>query len=644
MAEVKVEEKPRWVEFQSGLTKMSVMAILYAILVFIPAMIYLTLMTGPIAGIPVAWFTLLLWVELSKLSGRQITKQEVTLIWILTGAEMLYPLGQVYGAWYRASPIAQALDIGRWVPDWYAPAPETGILEIRTFFNSAWILPIAVGVATWIISFLLNNGLGLFAREAYIETERLPFPLQQMGGTALTVITGKDERPLRILAVLALAGFAWGFVVYALPFVNQALTGTYAQIIPVPWVDMNRQVQSSYPGANLGIATDLTPYTTGLIIGFPVTLGIFIGSFAVWFFGSWLVQTNWVAWGLPDTDLTMPGVQSFWTSGANIAWNWQRSLLYFWVSILIGIGLAVGLAPIIRRPGRLRDAFSSLLKPKAKRFTEPVSPKLPLALIAGGIGGGVILFIALVPGFVQANLWMIPLMIFMPFITTFVLSRMIGETGVGGFDVGGLRNLLYYASGYPEVDVWFAPNIMVCQGSSWLTWFKVGELTETKSDSIYKAFWLILPVAIAVGYLYVELFWRIAPIPSGRYPGAEIYWDIDATMTSVWVKGRVTGLFKPDWLLLSFLAGTGIYMALDFLHVPVSFVSLGVGAGTITPVAFSIFIGGCISLILRRIFGKEWYDKHRLLMAAGLVIGEGLAVTVSVAMALIINSIWALPY
>jgi hypothetical protein len=643
MAEVKVEEKPRWVEFQSGLTRTSVMAILYTIFIFIPAYIYLTLMTGGTAGIPVAWFTLLLWVELGKLSGRIITKQEATIIYLITTAEMIFPLGLVQLSWYVTSPIATQLDIGGFVPYWAAPPASVGIMQLRTFLNSAWIPPIAVAVVTLIVSFLLNNGLGLFAREAYIETERLYFPIGQMEGTALTVVTGKDERPIRILGLLAIVGFAWGLVVYALPFIMQATTGTYTQLVPIPWIDMNSQVEAWHLyGANLGIFTDISPYTTGLIVGFPVTLGIFIGSFAVWFFGSWIVQTNWAAWGLPDThNVYGPG---FWVPGASIQWNWSRSLLYFWVSIWIGIALAVGIAPIIRHPGRLRDAFSSLLKPKAKRFTEPISPMLPLALIAGGLGGGVILFILLVPNFVMANLWIIPFMIFMPFLTTFVLSRMIGETGVGSFDVGNLTNLLYYGSGYSGVDVWFAPNIAVCQGSGWLYWFKVGELTETKSNSIYKAFWLLLPVALVVGYIYVELFWRLAPIPSGRYPGAQIYWDIWATTTSVWIKGRVTGLFHLDWLFLSFIAGTGIYLALDLLHVPVSFVSIGVGAGTITPAALSIFIGGCIALILRRIFGKEWYDRHKMLMAAGLLIGEGLAVTLSVAMALIINSVWAMPY
>jgi len=143
----------------------------------------------------------------------------------------------------------------------------------------------------------------------------------------------------------------------------------------------------------------------------------------------------------------------------------------------------------------------------------------------------------------------------------------------------------------------------------------------------------------------VELFWRIAPIPSGRYPGAVIFWDIDATMRSLWIKGReLPGLFTVDRILYAFVIATALYMVLDFLHSPITLVALGAGISTITPYAVTYLIGAIIAKILSWRTGKEWWNKHKMLIAAGLLIGEGLAVTLSVAVALIINSIWTLPY
>ncbi len=654
MAEVKVEEKPRWAAFKSALTRTSVMAMLYAIFVFMPAHIYLTLMVGPFVSLPVAWFTILLFVELGKLSGNRLTKQEATAISVMTaGVVALYPLGQVYGAWYRTAPIAKYFDIPNYIPDWVAPAEATGVMELRTFLHPAWITPIAVGLVTLFLSFIINAGTGLFAREIFQEVERLPFPVQQMGGTALTVITGKEERPIRVLAIFALIGFAYGFVVYAAPFIHQALTGEYVQIVPVPWIDLNRNVEGMFPGANLGIFTDIGPYATGLIISFPAALGVFIGSFAVWFFGSWLSVANSLSF---DADPALPGYQSWWVPGMNIDTAWWRSTLFFWATILIGFGLSLAIAPILRHPGVLRKAFSSMRRPGAKRYTEPLSlKKVILPLLVVGLVGGAVLFTVLpgVTDYVMSNPWIILVIIGMPLATTLINARTMGETGVGGpgsmagysgfTGPEGIQNMIYFATG-ANVPVWFAPNTMVCNGGSWLAWFKVSEVTETRTDSILKIFFLTFPIAVLVGYLYVQLFWSISPIPSGRYPGITISWDLRAAFTSVWIKGAGGGIFPPMWILFSFLAGSGMYIVLDLVHSPLSFISLGAGMFTITPIAIAMFTGGLIALVIKKWKGREFWDKYKNLIAAGLGIGEGFAVTISVAMALIINSIWFMPY
>jgi hypothetical protein len=236
-------------------------------------------------------------------------------------------------------------------------------------------------------------------------------------------------------------------------------------------------------------------------------------------------------------------------------------------------------------------------------------------------------------------------MVTMPFITTLIGARMRGETGVVYTPEGSIMNLLYYASGYKGVDVWFAPDILVASGHGRLQWFKIAELTETKSSDLILAYWLLLPVALLVGYLYVQLFWWLAPIPSGRYPGAAIYWDISATMRSLWIKGReVPGLFAVDRLFAAFIIGSALSVAFDYLHSPISFVAIGSGMNTLTPVVLPWLIGGLIAHIFRRRMGDKWWDEYKMVLAGGLVVGEGLAVTLAVSFSLIAVSIWGLPY
>lgn len=641
--------------FRSGLNRTSVLAILYAIVVFIPALIYLNLMTGT-GSVPVAWFTLLLWVELAKISGRKVTRQEACMILILTGAEMVFPLGHIYNAWYRESPIAHLFGIAPYIPNWAAPPPEAKILELRTFFHPAWFWdsvnnmpgPITLSIMTTIIWGLLYFGLALWAREIFMEAERLPFPLEQMSGITITTLTGEKKKPLYFLAVTAVIGFAWGFIVYSFPFIMEALTGRRITLIPVPWYDFSPYVERVMPGAILGLATDIGPISSGFILPFPTILGIFIGSYATWFFGNWILNSNWVAWGLPDTNPDVPGVQSWWEPGMNIHMMWQRAILYFWMTTLVGVSLAVGLAPIIRHPQIISRALTLMLKPRAakKRYTDPISfSKVTLPMILVGIVGGVALFIYLVPNFVAMAAWIIPIMVVLPFITTLIGGRMRGETGVVYTPQGVIDNLLYYASGYSGVDIWFAPNIMTATGHGRLQWFKIAEITETKTSSLIAAYWLLLPVAMIIGYLYVQLFWWLAPIPSGRYPGAAIYWDISATMRSLWIKGReLPGLFAIDRLFISFVIGTVLYMILDYLHSPISFIALGAGMSSITPGVTTWLIGGIIAQIIKRRMGKEWWDEYKMVLAGGLVVGEGLAVTLAVSVSLILASIWGMPY
>ena len=82
-------------EVKSGFTASSFLAVLYSILVFIPAVMYLNLMTG-VVGLSVAWFVIIIWAEIARMSGRPLTRQEAIMIYILAGAEIYIPISMVY--------------------------------------------------------------------------------------------------------------------------------------------------------------------------------------------------------------------------------------------------------------------------------------------------------------------------------------------------------------------------------------------------------------------------------------------------------------------------------------------------------------------------------------------------------------------
>jgi len=629
-------EESLYERFRSGLTLKSVLAALYATVIFIPALIYLELVTGR-SGFPVAWFMLLLWVELSALYGRPLTKQEAFLVYMLAGIEFL-PLELTYRAWFRNAPIVTKFGLTEELPNWWVPPVGSPIFEQRTLFHPDWLIPIFLMVMWTFLSSIGNIALGFVARELYMEVEELPFPIEEVDAVAVVSLTGEERRPIRILSVFAIAGFLWGSLVYAMPFVLQAWTGQMVQLVPIPWIDMNQQVEGVFPGASFGLATDIIPYTTGLVIPFSVATSMMIGSLAIYFFGNWITVSQGIG-------------PRWWLPGMKIDLAAQQSILYFWAPITIGLTLAAGVGPLLRRPRSLIRAFSSLANPfarRGKRRSDPVPGKAVILTLILSLGGGTAVFMILAPDFVFANLWILPFMVGMPFVTTIIGGRIRGETGVKvkakELQVEELQKIMYLMSGYPKVDVWFAPNPMTKQGAGWLSTLKVAQLTETKASSAVKAYLLLLPFTVVIGLLYVQLLWRMAPIPSGRYPGAQIFWPIRATYDSLWIRGQQAGMFNVQWIFSSLAVGTGVYFALDFAHgfLPLSYIGIAAGVGQLPPIPMAIFIGGITSKVLARKFGERWRSLSRL-VAAGLAMGESIAITVSVALSLIVNSIWILP-
>ena len=629
------------VGYKSGFTLKSALSAIYATVIFIPALIYLQLVTGQ--SFPVSWFMLILWVKLGSFYGARITKQEAFLIYMLAGIEFL-PVGLFYRAWFKNAPIVQRFGLTEELPTWWFPPTGSPIYTLRTLFHPDWFVPIIIMLAWTVISTVINMSLGLFARELYVEVENLPFPMQQVSAVAITSMTGEEKRPMRILSAFATFGFLWGFIVYAFPFVVQAYTGRMTWLVPVPWIDMNQVIEKSLPGASLGFATDLIPYTTGLVMPFNAVISMTLASLAVYFIGSWLTVAYQIA---PDTDPLTLGYQSWWIPGMNISLAVQRSVMYFWFPILVGLAFAAGLGPILHRPKMFLNALSSITRTAGeyskRRRTDPISGRLVLLTLILSIVGGIAIFVILVPGYALAYPWLIFMMISMPIFITLIGGRIRGETGVTpSFYIGDLRNMIYLTTG-AGTDVWFAPNPMTQQGAGWLTTFKVGQLTETSASSIIKSYFALLPFTIVMAFVYLELFWRMGPIPSARYPGAELTWPIDATYTCMWIKGLRMGLFDPLLILYSLMAGTGLYLAIHVPGLPLSYAGIAAGIGVLPPYSLAFLMGGLASKVVERRLGKERWASYSRLAAGGLAMGESIAITISVSISLIINSMWILP-
>jgi len=627
--------KERKAKPKSGFSFVSSLAVLYAIFVFIPAILYLQLMMGT-GGIPVSWFTVILFVELGRVLGYKVTKQEATMIFILSSAELFIPLGMVYRGYFRTSDIARLFGISEQIPTWYAPDPTTGVYELRTFFHPAWIPPFLVYFTELIVTSICVWGLAFFARRLFIIEENLPFPLQQVSARAIITLTEKRDREgIWILFLASMISFVYGFVLFALPFLVKAYAGVTLTIIPVPWIDLSKSLAGVLPGALIGVATGLGPIAGSFVLPIPTIIGIIIGSFSVYFIGNWLT----VAYNL--------ALKPWYVPGMSMQMALQRCTLYFWGAPIMGLGMAGGIVPVIARYIRRmsKKSFTTRSTTVSGRERFPLWKWFLIPLLVMWVLS-ILWYVILTPKF---PLWMIfPLIIAVPVALVLIDGRMLGETGItfASGQSGNLMRLVYWSSGYQGIDVWFVPTPWRSGAAGTLSQLKVCDLTETDVLSFLKMWWLFLPIGVLVGFAYVQLFWSIAPIPSGRYPGAEIFWPISAVNECLWIRGLQRGLFRPDWLAGSFIIGFALASVFELarLNTIVPFIAIVAGTVTYTPYAVTYGIGLVIRMVLCKLLGKKWFEERKQMLSAGIMIGYSIAAIIGISVTLIMNSIWILPY
>jgi hypothetical protein len=174
--------------------------------------------------------------------------------------------------------------------------------------------------------------------------------------------------------------------------------------------------------------------------------------------------------------------------------------------------------------------------------------------------------------------------------------------------------------------------------------YKVCQFLETRDTDYIKMQVILWPISIAVGYLYIQLFWSIAPIPSARWPYISIYWPVQAAQFGVMIKGLQSGLLHIDWIIIVTVALLAFYIALDRFHSPLPYLAIAAGLfPQNVPFIIAGFIGAIIAHLIHRQMGDEWWYENRNILWAGAATGTALAVTMAVAISMIINSVWYLP-
>ncbi len=621
-------------KLKEGFTIRSILGILYVILILLPTNMYYTLAIGGSLAFAAPIISLIFFLEVFRFSERPLTKQEAFIIYSIAseaamGSVAMALIGNVY---FRASPMAEYFGISGIIPDWWAPAPTSEAIQLRTFFHSDWILPITILFSAWTLGKIIDFSLATYLYYQLIEIENLPFPLAKVSAeTVLSLADPRYAHKRRMFAIASIVGLAYGIITYLVPI----LTDYRLVIIPSPFYDLTRYIEHIAPGASLGVSTDLVAYTVAFYMPHSFIIVLFMTSLAVYLFGNHLLVKNGYF------KLYMPGM----SLGEIFTWSY----ISYWINPTVGFGVAIALFQIIYNRKYILDAIGKFgqvgevatLKTKLPAYMFFASTAIA-SLMAWALSGFNPYYLLII----------VSVSIVWSFLFSHLQGRALAEFGIT-FDIPYFVPAIIYISGARDPKLWFVQTAgftVYTGGVSLLQQLKVATLCETKPMSYIKAWFFTWFVGAIASIIFLQMFWSIAPIPSSMYPASLINFPVQAaeqylllsTVTEIGSKAITLDIHSITY---GFIIGVVLSALAYLLGKSPSLIGLGILAGMRTWIstAISFTIGIVIARIIQKILGREKWEDSRFVIAAGTYAGLGLAIGLSVII-LFLKKALILPY
>lgn len=668
--------------YVDGFSMRTVLGALFVALVMMPGAIYMGLVAGQSLGSAAEWVTIILFAELARRSFTQLNRQEVYILFYVASGIAAATLAHlalsggpfavtIWNQYLLQAPETSSISSA--IPDWVVPPITSPAILDRNLAHIDWwwsrttglLSPIFLICSAYVLGRMAYFGLGYIMFRLTSDRERLPYPLAPIGAEGATALAESTERQSdptappswrrKVFSVGATLGIIFGCVYVMLPVISGLFLSKQIVIFPIPFVDLTSRVEGVLPGSLVSISFDAAIFLAGMILPFRLVLGTFCA----------MIFTTVIA----NPILVRLGVFPHWQPGNTMLVNQMVMSFDFWMSVTIGMALAVlliGLYAMVRAfTKKKNDALENGLGSETPADTpenvkeDPLyrKPSKERGDFPAWIAISLFLFSAvamclickkLVPGF---PLWIVLLFGFVwtP-IHSYISARLIGITGQG-LVTPFLRETVFITSGYKKVDIWFAPIPMADYGPA-AQRFRELELTRTKFTSVIKAEFLMLPIIFISSFLFWWFFWKIQQIPSASFPFAARVWPIAARQSYLIFTANsaeqplLLNALRPEVIGGATGAGLGIYMLLATFGVPLQFF-YGMIAGIAVPthVGVNMFIGALLSrYVFRRKFGQKKWARYVPVVAAGFSCGMGLAAMAAVAMSLIVNCVKELPY
>ena len=558
-------------KFEEGFTLRTVLGVLFISLIMTPGEMYLGLFTGGGIGAAAQWVTVILFMEVAKRSFASLRRQEIYLLVYVATALVVREEGAfldlLFRQYFVRSAEAEMFGISKILPWWYVPSPDSEAIAERTFIHKDWLYPILLLVVGTIMGRIawFTSGYMLFRLTS--DREQLPFPtapMSAMASMALAEESGDEKETWKwpVFSIGTAIGSVFGMVYVLIPAVTQ-IWGDRVEIIPIPFWDLTPYLGNILPATPIGIALNLGPIFTGLLMPFWSVVGSFCGVVVHTIAGPILYDLGY----LPRWELGMDTIRTSIVTGID-----------FWRAFSIGISLAVTVVSFYSLMIIAREKREDSEEKERRRELSPTISHVckhgdckQAAQVRGfclkhlgrgdfnlWICGALFAVAALYPIFLAKLLfptlmstWLLIVFLIIAFvyapIMSFVSARMDGLVG-NTITIPYVDEAIRFLTGFRGVEIWFVPFPARNFGGH-AEGFRIVELTGMRFTSLLKAEVFMLPIVLGVSLMYWTFLWRLAPIPSESYPYAQLMWPVKAfdqalylssTMYSkMWTEGEI---------------------------------------------------------------------------------------------------------
>jgi len=604
-----------------------------------------------------AWIPIFFLAEIASLLRAKLQDSELYMLLIFQPVSFAYSLffiQLIKNMYFAYSWPSHEIGIANYIPTWWVPSEASSkafLLSKFIFIHKEWFVPITLSLTFLFLSIINDLILGYLSYEVFAIEEKMEFPFARAQIAMIDTLAGRSPDYLRIMFTAALAGAVVNFVTKFIPFFVGAfaLGGTFLYAAPSHLFDFTSYLDYFLPGAGFVLPMDLLYYIPGLLLSERVAFIQFLASLLLYFVGSHLITRF---------DLWPP--ESKWATGWGY-WTLQyRSLIYFYVSLVIGLSLSAMLLPMLLNPTPLIRGIKALVK--ATRTSRGLLNAKTLFLLYISSSLGIVLLAWYLTSFKFPVLVLIILVVFGSFFATYISTASAGLT-ISGVSIPYLRELAIYYSGYGGKDIWFVP-LPVSLSSSIVGAATTGaissplggsavaqallqaDIVNVKHSEFIRAYIFLVILSLISSFVLTSIFWYISPIPSSAYPYTVTAWPVDAVAWARIQNWIWSGyLFRTSWIGFGFIVGSLLYIVSLFIFkMPYLLVVFITGSLMGIPLSFGQFIGSLIgNRVIKPRIKENWATYSRLIVT-GYLLGDALMEASRILLVLIVKSMWLLPF